>query len=204
MAGLAVGNFANRNEGDTASVTTSPSQALGQAQAKVVRPLAKRQQDESAPEQAEPSPLAAAIDRGQPLRLQLPGRGSTSRSAITRCLPTATGRRLARRVVSTPICEFTRAAPLMATAGRTRRRWPWSTAPSPVWCGWPTADRSGCGARRANSSLHSRIRPARRSWCVCATRAPACTGQCRSAAAWPDRTGARPGRPVSSRRRSSR
>ena len=74
VTGLAVGNFANRNEGDTPPVTTSPSQALGQAQAKVVRPLAKRQQDESAPEQAELSPLAAAIDRGQPLRLQLPGR----------------------------------------------------------------------------------------------------------------------------------
>ena len=74
VTGLAVGNFANRNEGDTPPVTTSPSQALGQAQAKVVRPLVKRQQDESAPEQAELSPLAAAIDRGQPLRLQLPGR----------------------------------------------------------------------------------------------------------------------------------
>ena len=53
VTGLAVGNFANRNEGDTPPVTTSPSQALGQAQAKVVRPLVKRQQDESAPEQAE-------------------------------------------------------------------------------------------------------------------------------------------------------
>jgi len=206
VAGLAVGNFANRNEGDTASVTTSPSQALGQAQAKVVRPLAKRQQDESAPEQAEPSPLAAAIDRGQPLRLQLPGREPLDFSFRDyplladgyRTTLSQAGRLDANlRIYEGRAIDgdgrahaATLALVNRSVAGVVRLA--------------NGADRSGCGARMANSSLHSRIRPARRSWCVCATRAPACTGQCRSAAAWPDRTGARPGRPVSSRRRSSR
>jgi len=74
MAGLAVGVFTNRDEWDLNYVVTYPGQKLSQAQAKVAKPLVKRQRDNSALVQAQLSPLARAIDSGQPLRLQLPGR----------------------------------------------------------------------------------------------------------------------------------
>ena len=73
-AGLAVGVFTNRDEWGSTYVVTSLGQKLGQAQAKVAKSLAKRQRDDSALVQAQLSPLARAIDSGQPLRLQLPGR----------------------------------------------------------------------------------------------------------------------------------
>ena len=74
MAGLAMGIFTNRDEWGSNYVVTYPGQKLSQAQVKVVKPLVKRQQDDSALLQAQLSPLARAIDSGQPLRLQLPGR----------------------------------------------------------------------------------------------------------------------------------
>jgi len=74
MAGLAMGIFTNRDEWGSNYVVTYPGQKLSQAQVKVVKPLVKRQRDDSALLQAQLSPLARAIDSGQPLRLQLPGR----------------------------------------------------------------------------------------------------------------------------------
>ena len=69
-----MGIFTNRDEWGSNYVVTYPGQKLSQAQAKVVKPLVKRQRDDSALLQAQLSPLARAIDSGQPLRLQLPGR----------------------------------------------------------------------------------------------------------------------------------
>ena len=69
-----MGIFTNRDEWGSNYVVTYPGQKLSQAQVKVVKPLVKRQRDDSALLQAQLSPLARAIDSGQPLRLQLPGR----------------------------------------------------------------------------------------------------------------------------------
>ncbi|MEC7812532.1 MAG: Ig-like domain-containing protein [Verrucomicrobiota bacterium] len=73
-AGLAVGVFTNRDEWGSNHVVTYPGQKLSQAKAKVAKPSVKRQRGDSALVQAQLSPLARAIDSGQPLRLQLPGR----------------------------------------------------------------------------------------------------------------------------------
>ena len=73
-AGLAVGVFTNRDEWGSNHVVTYPGQKLSQAKAKVAKPLVKRQRGDSAFVQAQLPPLARAIDSGQPLRLQLPGR----------------------------------------------------------------------------------------------------------------------------------
>ena len=127
---------------------------------------------------------------------------STFHSATSRCSPTVTARQLAKRTGSTPNCESSRAAPSATTARCTRRRWPWPTAPSPVWCAWPTAVKCSCAAPMADCSRRLRVRC--RSWRACVIRGSARTGRCRSAATWPSRTGAKPNRPSSSRRRISR
>ena len=73
-AGLAVGVFTNRDEWGLSYVATYPVQELSQAQTKVAKPLVKRQQGHSVFVQEQLSPLAKAIDSGQPIRLQLPSR----------------------------------------------------------------------------------------------------------------------------------
>ena len=127
---------------------------------------------------------------------------STFHSATSRCSPTATARRLAKRTGTTPNCESSRAAPSATTARCTRRRWPWPTAPSPVWCAWPTAVKCSCAVPMVERSKHSRVHC--RNWRVCAIRERAGTGRCRLSGIWVNRTGAGPSRPSSSRRRSSR
>ena len=74
VAGLAVGGLVSRDEWEATLVVTPPNQAPGQPIVKAVEHLAKREPRSAAPGQAPPLPLAAALDRGQPLRLQLPGR----------------------------------------------------------------------------------------------------------------------------------
>ncbi|MDP6083918.1 MAG: M12 family metallo-peptidase, partial [Verrucomicrobiota bacterium] len=74
VAGLAVGGLVSRDDREATLIVTPSSQALGQPLVKAVEHLAKRKPRSATPGQAEPMPLAAALDRGQPLRLKLPGR----------------------------------------------------------------------------------------------------------------------------------
>ena len=70
--GLAVGGFVNHGEWDLANVVTPPGQAEAASRTQVPPPVFLMTGDEH--EDEDESALAEAIDGGQPLRLQLPGR----------------------------------------------------------------------------------------------------------------------------------
>jgi hypothetical protein len=70
--GLAVGGFVNHGEWDLANVVTPPGQAEAASRTRVPPPVFSMTGDEH--EDEDESALAEAIDGGQPLRLQLPGR----------------------------------------------------------------------------------------------------------------------------------
>ena len=70
--GLAVGGFVNHGEWDLANVVTPPGQTEAASRTQVPPPVFSMMGDEH--EDEDESALAEAIDGGQPLRLQLPGR----------------------------------------------------------------------------------------------------------------------------------